>query len=236
MKKHHACIIGGIISLIATVVVACMTGKEECEPEEEEEAIFDMVLRKVNHYKFVILMTVITGVMFTLSVRHYALQAGAAITSYKILKREYDAYQQSAKKVLPPKKLDEVKSGAISSTMENEPIKNHIITSKGTTLLYEPVSRTLYEGSIGDVQVAEKTINDDFDEEESSKIFYSYRDFLDMIGLTNVHLDDPEVEKNIGFHKFDGPVTISYNVQILPDGERVVALVYNLAPRYDFDW
>lgn len=237
MKKSHVCTIGGLLLLIATVVTAIHTAKhEEVEPEEEtEESIFKKIVRKANTYKFVIILTIATGVTFAFSVHHFAYQAGCAITAYKILKRDYDAYLSSAKEVLPAKKETEVRSSAVKKLMGDAHIVN---VSDGKTLLYEPVSRTYYEGSIGDVQAAEKQINDDFSNPDGHKCFYSYREFLDMLGLHEVHLrdSDPNVEQNIGFYKYDGPITISYHVTVMPDDKRCVCLIYDLVPRYDFDW
>lgn len=236
MKKSSVCMVSGILLLVATVVTAIHTAKkEEEEPEEteDEESIFKKIVKKANAYKFVIILTIATGVTFAFSVHHFAYQAGCAITAYKILKRDYDAYLSSAKEVLPAKKETEVRSSAVKKLMGDA----HIISvSDGKTLLYEPVSRTYYEGSIGDVQSAEKQINDDFSNPDGHKCFYSYREFLDMLGLHEVHLEDPKTELNIGFYKYDGPVTISYHVTVMGDGKRCVSLIYNLVPRYDFDW
>jgi len=219
--------------LIGTVITAIYETKKEEEPDEErEESIFDKVLRNVKTYKFTIILSIITATTFALSVHHFAYQAGCAMAAYKILREEYDGYISSAKEVLGDKKESEILSNKVRKEIGNVTVKS----TNGSTLLYEPISRTYYEGSVADVQTVEKRINDDFSNPDSHKFFYSYREFLDMLGLYDVHLDDKKSEHNLGFYKYDGPISISYNVQVLPDQSIVTALIYNLSPRYDFDW
>lgn len=240
MKKSHVCIAGGILGLIATVVTAIYTArkeaKEEAEsPDEPDESIFEKAIDKIVRYKYVILLATLTGITFACSVNHFAYQTGCAVTAYKILRKEYDDYVESAKDVLGPKKEDDIISKTVKKEMADRPPKV-VSVSDGTTLIYEPVTRTYYEASLGSVQDAEKTINDHFNDPDDGKMFFSFREFLDLLGLYEVHLDDLKTERSIGFHKFDGPVTIKYNVQVMPTGERCVVLMYTLAPRYDFDW
>lgn len=240
MRKSYICIAGGILGLIATVVAGIYAAKKEEQEKEEtpddpDESIFHKAVKKVVRYKFVIILGVLTGITFACSVNHYAYQTGCAITAYRLLRKEYDDYVGSATSILGVKKEDDVRSASIRREMNNIPPKVRSV-GNGSTLIYEPVSKTYYEGTLTSVQDAQDKINAIFDDPNGWKIFISFRELLNMLGLREAHLDDRKTELNIGIHKYDGPFTIKYNVQVMDTGERCVVLMYNLAPRYDYDW
>lgn len=158
----------------------------------------------------------------------------ALATAYKLSESAFTEYREKVVETIGEKKERVVRDKVSEEQIKNNPRTTHevIVTGKGDTLFFEPLSSRYFYSNLEKIKRAENKLNkeiicDAFDHGVTVNDFYA------EIGLPNTATGD-----NLGW-KLDYLIDIYPSAQMADEGtehegEPCIVLNYTNPPRYDF--
>ena len=152
----------------------------------------------------------------------------ALITAYKISETALTEYREKVVETIGEKKEQMVRDGLAKDKIEKNPVSKNqvIITGKGNTLCYDPLSGQYFHSDIDLIRKAENKLNKKMLNEE----YISLNDFYDEVGLKATDLGDT-LGWSIGK---DGMIEIYFSSQIADDETPCIVINFEKPPRYDY--
>lgn len=224
----------GIAGMIGTVGLAIKaTPKavrlcEEVRREKEEPTKFDYLKATWKCY----IPTMIAGttsIACIIGANSVNAKRNAALaTAYKLSETALLEYRDAVTETFGDKKDQIIKDNIAKEKIKNDPVssKDIIITDKGTTLCYDGLFGRYFKSDMETIRRAENALNRlivNYD-------YASLNEFYRELGLGPVNMGD-----HLGWRIDDGRIEIEFSSQLAEDGTPCLVMLYNVAPKYDFD-
>lgn len=236
MAKHSPEILTGIgiAGMIGTTILAVKaTPKaiklcDQVKKEKEEPTKLDYVKAAWKCY----IPTAVTGatsVACLIGASSVNARRNAAIaTAYKLSETAFTEYKEKVVETLGEKKDQVIKDKIAKEKMEKDPVstKEVIITNKGNTLCYDGLFGRYFKSDMETIKRAENALN-------RAIVAYEYaslNDFYRELGLGPI-----DIGNDLGWKIDDGQIEIDFSSQLAEDGTPCLVMLYNVAPKYDFN-
>jgi hypothetical protein len=151
----------------------------------------------------------------------------ALATAYTISESALKDYQEKVIETIGEKKERDVRDAVAKERINRDPVKNHqvIITEKGNTLCYDPISGRYFKSDMETIKRAQNELN----RQMLDEMYVSLNEFYDKLGLKNTFMGD-----DIGWNVADGYLDLSFNSQISDEDTPCHVMDYIVAPRFDY--
>lgn len=148
-------------------------------------------------------------------------RAAALMSAYSLTEKAFEEYREETKKVIGPKKENELREN-VSSNKVDRVTEEHQIhnTGAGQTLMYDTLTDRLFRS---DIETVRKAVND-INQRIINDMYASQNDFYNLIGLNSVVLGE-ELGWNV-----DRMLEINFGAKLTEWGEPCVALDYVVSP------
>ena len=226
----------GIAGMITTTVLAVKSTPKALMLIEEKK--LDLDTEKLGAFETIrttwtcYIPPVVTGIMSigclvgasSVNVRRNAALAAAYALSESTLKE----YKDKVVEVVGEKKEQAVRDSIAKDKIEKNPVEANqvIITEKGDTLCYEPLSGRYFKSDIDKIKRAVNEVNRML----LGDAHISLNDFYDEVGL-----DDTRIGDDIGWDISRGLVEVGFSSQLTSDGTPCVVIDFVTPPSYDYD-
>lgn len=244
MTKHSPEILTGIgiTGMITTTVLAVKATPKALRLIEEtrkEREVDDLTKpEKVKAAWKCYIPAAVTGVTSTMCLiganSVHAKRNAALATVYKISETALAEYREKVIETVGEKKEKNIREKIAADQVKKKPanVNQVIITEKGNTLCYDPLSDRYFKSDIDKIKKAENAINKIILSDPFTGAA-SVNDFYDEIGLRNTDIGD-----DIGWN-LEHDCKIGFNSAIAPDGtgyedQPCVVIDYINRPKYDF--
>lgn len=236
MVKHSPEILTGIgiAGMIgATILAVKATPKaiklcEQVKHEKEEPTKLDYVKATWKCY----IPTAVTGatsIACLVGANSVNARRNAAIaTAYKLTETAFTEYKEKVVETLGEKKDQVIKDKIAKEKVEKDPVSSNevIVTAKGTTLCYDGLFGGYFNSSKSAIEDAVNSLN---------RLIVSYEyasvnDFYRELGRGPI-----KIGNDLGWKIDDGKIKIDFSSQLAEDGTPCLVMLYNVAPKYDFD-
>jgi hypothetical protein len=151
----------------------------------------------------------------------------ALATAYTISESALKDYQEKVIETIGEKKERDVRDAVAKERINRDPVKNHqvIITEKGNTLCYDPISGRYFKSDMETIKRAQNELN----RQMLDEMYVSLNEFYDKLGLKNTFMGD-----DIGWNVADGYLDLSFSSQISDEDTPCLVMDYIVAPRFDY--
>lgn len=151
----------------------------------------------------------------------------ALTTAYMLTEATLKDYRSKVIETIGEKKEQVVRDTMAKEKIESKPLENKtvILTDKGETLCYDPISDRYFKS---DIETLKKTANV-LSRRLLDDMYVSLNDFYWEIGLKGIKTGD-----DIGWNVVDGLIEPRFSAQLADDGSPCLVLDYDIAPRYDY--
>ena len=227
----------GIAGMITTTVLAVRaTPKalkliEEQKKQEQTEKLTPIETVKVAWKPYIpAVVTCISSVACLVGSSSVSARRNAALYSaYKLSETALMEYKDKVIETIGEKKEQVIKDKILDEKLKNNPASNSnvIITNKGTSQCFDPLSGRYFES---DIELIKKAINK-LNEMLLHDMFgyVSLNDFYDELGLDHIDLGD-----DLGWNIQKGLIDIDLRAKIADNGKPCIVLDLSVAPRYDY--
>ena len=227
----------GIAGMITTTVLAVRaTPKalkliEEKKKQEQTEKLTPIETVKVAWKPYIpSVVTCISSVACLIGSSSVSARRNAALYSaYKLSETALMEYKDKVIETIGEKKEQVIKDKILDEKLKNNPASNSnvIITNKGTSQCFDPLSGRYFES---DIELIKKAINK-LNEMLLHDMFgyVSLNDFYDELGLDHIDLGD-----DLGWNIQKGLIDIDLRAKIADNGKPCIVLDFSVAPRYDY--
>lgn len=227
----------GIAGMITTTILAVRaTPKalkliEEKKKQEQTEKLTPIETVKVAWKPYIpAVVTCISSVACLVGSSSVSARRNAALYSaYKLSETALMEYKDKVIETIGEKKEQVIKDKIIDEKLKNNPVSNSnvIITNKGTSQCFDPLSGRYFES---DIELIKKAINK-LNEMLLHDMFgyVSLNDFYDELGLDHIDLGD-----DLGWNIQKGLIDIDLRAKIADNGKPCIVLDFSVAPRYDY--
>lgn len=157
-----------------------------------------------------------------------AKRNAALMTAYTLSETALKEYKEKVVETLGEKKEKSVRDAIAKDRIEKNPPKSTeiVITGKGSTRCYEPLSGRYFESDIEKIKKAVNEIN--------RRLLYDnhicLNEFYEEIGL-----DDTQIGFNIGWRIDKGYLELDFSSQLDRDGVPCLVLDFTNPPQYGYD-
>lgn len=237
-KRSPEILVGiGIAGMITTTVLAVRaTPKalkliEEEKKEEQIEKLTPIETIKVAWKPYIpAVVTGVSSIGCLIGASSVSARRNAALYSaYKLSETALSEYKEKVVENFGEKKEKVIRDKVAEKRVSENPVteSNLIITDKGHTLCYDPLSGRYFKS---DIELIRKAVNN-LNEQMINDIFgyVSLNDFYDEIKLGHTDTGD-----DLGWNISKGQIKIDFSSQIASNGEPSIVLDYLVAPRYDY--
>lgn len=230
--------------IVATVMAVRETPKAlvliEEEKKKQKEDLTPVTMVKTT-WKCYLPSVMIGGfsIACVIGGQHASLRRNAALAAaYSLSEAAFKEYRDKNIELFGEKKDKEVYGKIAEDKVTQNPPKREevIITRRGNSLCYEPLSNQYFFSTIDQIQKVENTIN----KRLMSEMFISLNEFLSELQIysTNLGLLDRSVGDGVGWNVEQDLINIDFDSIIVPDGtyegEPCIVLRYHIAPRNDY--
>lgn len=238
LKKHSPEILTGvgIAGMITTTVLAVKATPKALMLIEERKLDLDTdKLHPVEVIKTAgpcYIPTVVTGAMSiaclvgasTVSIRRNA----ALATAYTLSETALKDYQEKVVETIGEKKESAVRDAIAKSKIEKDPVDTNeiVVTDKGETLCYEPLSGRYFRSDIDKIKRAMNEINNMLLNDN----YISLNDFYCEVGLGETKIGD-----DLGWEISRGLIDIHFSTHLAANGEPCLVVDFVKPPVYDYD-
>lgn len=239
LKKHSPEILTGvgIAGMITTTVLAVKATPKAMMLIEEKKLDLDTdKLRPTEVVKTVwpcYIPTVATGAMSiacligasTVNFRRNA----ALTTAYAISETALKDYQEKVIETLGEKKESAVRDAIAKSKIEKDPVSGPneiVITEKGESLCYEPLSGRYFRSDIEKIRQAWNELNYMLLNDN----YISLNDFYCEIGL-----GETKIGEQLGWSVDKGKIEIHFSTHLAANGEPCLVIDFTNPPVYDYN-
>lgn len=194
--------------------------KEELTKKETVEAVWKCYIPAALMFS---LSTACLVGSHSVSTRRYA----ALMTAYALTESDLNEYQLKVKELFGEKKEEEVRTAVAKDKLDKNPIdtKEVVITDKGETLCFEPLSSRYFKTDIDKLKGEINNLNRQMLEEN----YISLNDYYYAIGLSPVLQGD-----DLGWNVYKGYIDLNISAHITENGLPCIYLGHYTPPVYDY--
>lgn len=226
----------GITGMITTTVLAVKATPKALMLIEEKKLDLDKeeltpveVVRTVWPCYISPLILGCMSIGFLVGANSVHTRRNAAIaTAYALSETALKDYRDKVVETLGEKKDRTVRDAIAKDKIEQNPVSKNeiIITDKGDTLCYEPLSGRYFKSDIDKIKKAINEINRRllFDN------YISLNDFYDAIGLSETKMGD-----DLGWNVQQSLLEVDFSSQLADDGTPCLVIDFEKAPTYDYN-
>lgn len=159
-----------------------------------------------------------------------SLKRNAALaTAYKLSETALTDYREKVIETIGEKKEKVVQEKVAEKKLEENPVndKTVIITGRGDTLCFDPMSSRYFRSSIEKIKAAENKLNKDMI--HSITGYCSLNDFYDELGISHTEVGDLVGWNTVRL------IDIDINAKVADNGEPCIAICYFNRPDYNFE-
>lgn len=163
-----------------------------------------------------------------------ARRNAALATAYKLSETAFAEYREKVVETIGEKKERTVRDKVAEEQVKNNPVTNTevIVTGKGQTLFYDPLSSRYFYSTVEKIRRAENKLNHDMIT-DAFDTPVTVNDYYDELGLPNTATGDA-----MGWTVRSGIIDIYLSAQLLEDGsehdgEPCIVLSHNNPPVYE---
>ena len=235
----------GIAGMLATTILAVKATPKAIELQERkanEEKISINDLTPVDRVKacwkcyIPAALTCVSSVGCLIGSRSVSARRTAALAAaYNLSDTAYREYREKVMETIGEKKERVVEDKISEGKVKTNPIDNCdvIITEKGDTLFFEPISGRYFKSDIEKIKKAENTINKAILSDPFS-CGSSLNDFYREIGIPATSMGE-----NIGWNVATGMIDIYLSAQVVEEGSQYegkpcLVINYRTPPKYDY--
>lgn len=164
-----------------------------------------------------------------------AKRNAALATAYKISETAFSDYRNKVLESIGDKKERTIRDKISEEQVKNNPITNTevIVTGKGQTLCFDPLSHRYFYSSIDKLNKAANKLNYEINTSPFANDGVTLNDFYSEIGVPGTMTGD-----NLGWNLHTGMIEIYPSAQMVEDGEEhegepCIVLNFVNPPRYD---
>lgn len=160
----------------------------------------------------------------------HARRNTALATAYKLSETALSEYREKVVETIGEKQEKLIQEKVDKERIEKNPVSKNevIITEKGNTLCYDPISDRYFKSDIEKIRRAENTLNKRMMHDLTGYI--TLNDWYDELGLHRLN----NVGDDLGWNTSRGLLDIDFSSQIADDGTPCIVLNYIVAPRRDY--
>lgn len=226
----------GITGMIMTTVLAVKaTPKAMMLIEERKLDLQTDKITKVEAVKTVwpcYILPVITGaasIACLVGASSVNARRNAALaTAYALSETAFKEYQDQVVESIGTKKSSEIRDELAKKKLDRDPVATNeiVVTDKGETLCYEPLSGRYFRSDIDKIKRALNEVNNMLLKDEHIVL----NDFYCEIGLGETKIGD-----DLGWHIQAGLVDIHFSTHLAANGEPCLVIDFVTPPTYDYD-
>ena len=151
----------------------------------------------------------------------------ALAAAYAISVQDLADYKKKAIEVVGEKKEEAIRDAVAKEKLERTPVNTNevIMTGKGKSLCYDPLSGRYFNSDIEDLRKAENNLNRRMRDE----VHLSLNEFYAEIGLPEIEIGD-----NLGWDIDKGYINLDFSSQLAEDGTPCLVLGHHRPPKYIF--
>ena len=149
-------------------------------------------------------------------------------TAYQLSQTAFNEYKEKAVEVIGEKKESAIRDAVDKERIEKNPASKSeiIITEKGSTLCYDPISGRYFKSDIERIKRAENELNKRMLHDMFG--YVSVNEFYDELGLEHISIGE-----DLGWNVSE-LIDIHFGSQLTDDGEPCVVLDYTVAPKRNY--
>ena len=157
-----------------------------------------------------------------------ARRNAALATAYKLSETAFSEYRDKVIETMGEKKEKIVKDKVAKEKIEQNPVSKSdvIITNRGNTLCFDPISGRYFKSDIDRIKRAENELNKRMLHDITG--YVSLNEFYGELDLDYTSIGD-----DLGWN-VENLIDISFSSQIADNGEPSIVLDYRVAPKYDY--
>lgn len=158
-----------------------------------------------------------------------ARRNAALATAYKLSETALSEYKEKVIETIGEKKEEMVRESIDKDRLDKKPIDSAqiVVTGKGTTRCFDPISGRRFESDIERIKKAENELNKRMLHDMFG--YVSLNEFYDEIGLERTSNGE-----DLGWNVGKGLIDIHFSAQVDEDGQPCIVIDYYVAPRYDY--
>lgn len=156
-----------------------------------------------------------------------AKRNAALAAAYAISVQDLADYKKKALEVVGEKKEEAIRDAIAKEKLDQKPLNNSevIMTGKGETLCFDPLSGRYFKSDIEKLRKAENILNRHMRDE----VHLSLNEFYGEIGLDEIDIGD-----NLGWDIDKGYIDMDFSSQLTADGIPCLVMGHHTPPRYIF--
>lgn len=157
-----------------------------------------------------------------------AKRNAALAAAYTLSERTLLTYRDKVIETIGDKKEKEVREKIAQDEVDKQPVSTSqvIITSKGTTLCKDSLSKRYFESDIDTI----KRIVNNLNRNINNRDYVSLNEFYHELGLEGVPNGD-----RLGWNVSDGLIEVDFDACITDDDRPCIVIEHLVPPKYDFD-
>lgn len=170
-----------------------------------------------------------TGCLIGANSVHVRRQA-ALYSAYKLSETAFTEYREKTKEVVGEEKEKEIRTKVSEDRVTNLIFHEDgvVHTGNGSTLFFEPISKTVFRSSKNSI---DKSINDlNWKMTNGNEPYISLEEFLDELKLPKYALGN-----ELGWRTDKGLIEVTYTPSVTDIGEPCLSVDFLVPPEWDFD-
>lgn len=240
-KKHSPEILTGlgIAGMITTTVMAVQATpkaldlmaeiKETHLENDDKKAYAKDIITKVAPVYIPSAVIGILSISCIICASSVNVKRNAALaTAYSLSESALREYRGKVVETIGEKKEQVVRDAIAKDKIEQNPVSDQtiIVTNKGDTLCYDPISGRYFKSDIDKIQ---KSVNE-LNRQMLQTDYVSLNDFYDEIGLGYARIGE-----DLGWRVDRGMIDLCFSSQLADDGTPCLVLDHRVPPIYDYD-
>lgn len=151
----------------------------------------------------------------------------ALATAYSLSETALKEYREKVVETIGEKKEEKIRDAIAKDTIDKHPVQDRqvIITDKGQTLCYEPISDRYFKSDIETL----RRIANELNRQMLSDMTISLNEFYYEIGLKGT-----DIGEQLGWNVNRGFIDLRFSAQLSEDDTPTLVIDYIVPPRYDY--
>lgn len=156
-----------------------------------------------------------------------AKRNAALAAAYAISMQDLSDYKKKTLEVIGEKKEEAIRDAVAKEKLNNAPLNSNevILTGKGETLCYDPLSGRYFKSDVETLRKAENILNRRMRDE----VHLSLNEFYGEIGLDEIDIGD-----NLGWDIDKGYIDMDFSAQLTADNVPCLVMGHHNPPQYIF--
>lgn len=240
-KKHSPEILTGlgIAGMVTTTVMAVQATpkaldlmaevKEDHLEDDDKKAYAKDIITKVAPVYIPSVVIGVLSISCIICASSVNVKRNAALaTAYSLSESALREYRGKVVETIGEKKEQVVRDAIAKDKIEQNPVSDQtiIVTNKGDTLCYDPISGRYFKSDIDKIQ---KSVNE-LNRQMLQTDYVSLNDFYDEIGLGYARIGE-----DLGWRVDKGMIDLCFSSQLADDGTPCLVLDHRVPPIYDYD-